>query len=195
MKGYTQRLRALLKSGVDVDYADQFGHTALHQAARAGFAEGAEMLIEAGSDVNHRNEAGVTPLMNAAWTPLGKVVKVLLDTPGIDVKARSHADLAAIHYAAQNGSPESIRLLAQHGCNVNVLTSEGDAPLHLAVANGQAKHITVLVEAGACKSLKNAAGHTALEQAEQRLHGTHGYPGEYLLWEIIIGFLKRPDRR
>jgi ankyrin repeat protein len=53
--------QALLRCGADVS-ARYKGRTALHCAAKAGFAQVAEALLQAGADVNARNERGQTPL-------------------------------------------------------------------------------------------------------------------------------------
>jgi truncated hemoglobin YjbI/ankyrin repeat protein len=57
--------RALLRCGADVA-ARYKGRTALHCAAKAGFAHVAEALIAHGGDVNARDEEGRTPLDAAA---------------------------------------------------------------------------------------------------------------------------------
>jgi truncated hemoglobin YjbI/ankyrin repeat protein len=53
--------RALLRCGTDVT-ARYKGRTALHCAAKAGFAQVVETLIAHGADVNARDDAGRTPL-------------------------------------------------------------------------------------------------------------------------------------
>ncbi len=56
------RVRTLLELGADVDGANGEGRTALHQAARAGFAKVIEVLLAAGADVDARDAAGATAL-------------------------------------------------------------------------------------------------------------------------------------
>jgi len=55
-------VQALLNYGADVHEVDHRGRTALHNAARAGFAKVITVLINAGADVNAKMATGETPL-------------------------------------------------------------------------------------------------------------------------------------
>lgn len=69
----------LLDYGLDPDYANGQGGTALHTAARLNTADSARVLIERGADINVRNNYGVTPLYIAVESLSPNVLKLLLD--------------------------------------------------------------------------------------------------------------------
>ncbi len=78
---------ALLGAGADVRPAGTDGLTALHMAAREGFADVAKALIAAKADTNARNEFERTPLHLAAREGYAEIVSLLLAGKA-DVNAR-----------------------------------------------------------------------------------------------------------
>ncbi len=60
--------RWVVARGTNVDAADAYGRTALHESARARFHHrlGPAVLIELGADIHHRDKYGATPLHFAA---------------------------------------------------------------------------------------------------------------------------------
>ena len=64
-------VRALIKAGANVKLKNQFGTTALTEAAIIGSAPIIDALLKAGADPNTRNPEGETPLMAVARS--GKV--------------------------------------------------------------------------------------------------------------------------
>lgn len=78
---------------------------------------------------------------------------------------------AALHSASQNGHEEIVRLLIEHGADVNATIIDspslpykeikvGASPLHLAAWNGHEGICRILIEAGADVGAKNAVGAT-----------------------------------
>ena len=66
-EGQAPRVRYFLHSiGVDVDYSDDQGFSAIHHAVLTGLTDVVEMLIEAGADVNAESLDYGTPLHLAA---------------------------------------------------------------------------------------------------------------------------------
>lgn len=63
--GNREEVRRLLRLGADVDYQDAQGETALHRAAKAGFAVAMGVLLEHGASVNIEDAKGETPLFDA----------------------------------------------------------------------------------------------------------------------------------
>ncbi len=68
-----------IKQGADPDMGDIGGMTALHLAAREGFAVIAKALISKGADVNVKDNVGNTPLHLAAAHGRSAVVGVLAE--------------------------------------------------------------------------------------------------------------------
>jgi len=83
-------LRSILKvDGVNVDFKDKKGNTALKYAARGGHDEVMRELVRAGAHVNTQDEFGCTALWDAANWANVSTVKLLLSTPDIDVNLHS----------------------------------------------------------------------------------------------------------
>ena len=65
-----------------------------------------------------------------------EAVRVLLATAGIHAKAKAIDDMTALHFAAQNGHTEVVRMLLNAGVAVNAKTRKQVTPLHLACQKG-----------------------------------------------------------
>lgn len=74
---------------------------------------------------------------------------------GIDPNARDELFLTPLHYAANDGTPEIVRLLIKHGAGVEVRTGWDFAPLHLANCAESAR---VLIDGGADIACRNGIG-------------------------------------
>lgn len=134
----------------DVNKGDDYGHTALHEAALAGHAAAAEVLLAAGAQVDNA-VCGATPLHRAAALGRGAVVTLLLRA-GADVTARdrSTGDLRTpLSKAAAAGHADVVRDLLAAGSAVSAVDARGMTPWQLATAGGHAEVAALLVRAGA----------------------------------------------
>jgi len=66
LAGNAADVQAALKTGIDVNAADERGNTALSIAAEGGRADALQALLAARADVNRANRNGLTPIMRAA---------------------------------------------------------------------------------------------------------------------------------
>lgn len=74
----------------------------------------------------------------------------------------------AMHFAAFWGHAHVVKyLLETCSCNVNVQDSQGDTPLHDAARFAHDDVVAALLSAGSDISIRNAAGQTALQVAEE----------------------------
>jgi ankyrin repeat protein len=74
---HPERVSMLLHSGADVNARGPNGATALHVAARAGFASVLQVLLENGAEVNVRTDDGSTALKLALKARRTEAAKVL----------------------------------------------------------------------------------------------------------------------
>lgn len=151
MKGDVEGVRALLRTGADVNATQGDGMTALHWAAEHGNAELARVLVAAGANVRAVTRLGdYTPLHIAARGGASGVVGALLEA-GADVHARTSAGgVTPLHYAAAAGDRTSVALLLEHGADVDVAEPMWQqTPLMFAAAAGRTAVVRTLVEAGA----------------------------------------------
>lgn len=76
-----------------------------------------------------------------------------------------HAVLYGRHNRWKARQPEVVRLLLEHGAEVNVQDKYGHTPLHAAVLGAGTDTMQLLLEAGADRNLTDAEGDTAEERA------------------------------
>ena len=123
-----------------LSWVDFTGETPFLRAALAGDVTVMQLLVDQGADPNIPTFEGTTPLMAAAgvnWVVsqtfdegpehLLAAVK-LAHALGNDVNAVNSMGLSAIHGAANRGSDDIIRYLAQQGALLDVPDKEGRTP-------------------------------------------------------------------
>ncbi|MCD4700136.1 MAG: sigma-70 family RNA polymerase sigma factor [Phycisphaerae bacterium] len=90
-----------------------------------------------------------------------------LISQGADVNARlargaNHPGTTPLHNAAGGGNTAAMKVLLDHGADVDARTDAGDTPLIVAVWFGQIEAIEMLLDQGAKIDLKSNNGYTAL---------------------------------
>ena len=91
--GNVERVRALIEAGADVNVRNHKGQSALHCAAKAGFADIVALLLEQGSEVDAQDRGGETALAAALRSTVKDKAK-LVDVIRLIVNAGADADLA-----------------------------------------------------------------------------------------------------
>jgi ankyrin repeat protein len=142
--GNVPAVRALLKSGVDVDMS-----TPLHCAAQEGHTPVVKALIEAGADVHKEAYRGFTSLHRAAVTGHAPVIKELIKA-GADVNTTDDDGTTPLHYAVHNRDEDCAALLLAHGADVHKVEVgyAGRTPMRIAVQREHEKMIEMLKQAG-----------------------------------------------
>jgi ankyrin repeat protein len=109
----------LLKAGAKPSVVNDFGSTPMSEAAEVGNAAIIKLLLKAGADVNSRNREGQTALMAVARTGRVDAAQLLLDA-GADINATEQwGGQSALMWAASQKQPAMVKLLIEHGANVN----------------------------------------------------------------------------
>lgn len=135
-KEYPPQRRWITRLG-SLSWVDFTGQTPFIRAALAGDVEVMQLLLEHHADPNIKTSNGTTALMAAAgvnWTvaqtydegpaKLLEAVK-LAQSLGNDVNAVNAMGLTALHGAANRGSDDIIRFLAEHGASLEVADKQG----------------------------------------------------------------------
>jgi len=133
--------RAFLRVTGSLSWVDFTGQTPFLTAALAGDVSVMRLLLEHGADPKIPTFEGTTALMAAAgvnWVfdqtydegqaALLDAVKLCYER-GLDVNAVNSMGLTAMHGAANRGSDEIIRFLAEKGAKPDVKDKEGRTPL------------------------------------------------------------------
>merc|ERR1719347_252609 len=78
-----------------------------------------------------------------------EVVRKLVDTPGLDLDAKSGGGETALHNAASYGLTDIIEILDEAGANLESVNTEGFTPLQTAAMYGEVESVRVLSKMGA----------------------------------------------
>ena len=154
MAGDVAAVRAMLKSGADVNGAQGDGMTALHWAAMKGQSEMAQMLVYAGANHAATTRLGAyTPLHLAAKSGSAAVVDLLV-TAGANVRAVSSTGATTLMMAAESGVLAAAERLVAAGADLNAVESaKGQSALMFAAAFDRTAVVTFLLAKGADSAL------------------------------------------
>ena len=110
-------LDIMLDQGVDIDFQDQTGSTALMEATFGGHIDAVRLLIDRGADVNLTNCDGWTPLMEACSKGYAEIARILISS-GANVKSEDKSGWTALKLVPKR-QVKLARLLNQFYCAVN----------------------------------------------------------------------------
>jgi uncharacterized protein len=182
--GSAAMIALLLEAGADANEIGIEGESVLMTAARTGVVDAARVLLERGANVNHREGwHGQTALMWAAAQRHPAMLSLLLEH-GADVNARSDirewerqstdeprakwmplGGLSPLLFAAREGCPACVPVLAEAGAELDTATPEGVSAVISALINGHFDTAAALIEAGVDPNLADETGRTALYSA------------------------------
>lgn len=164
-----ESLRALLKSGADVNAAQVDGTTALHWATFHNDAELVAMLIKAGANVSTSNNYGVPPLAQAAINANAEIVKLLLDA-GADANTTMKGGETVLMLASRSGNADAVNALLAKGADPNKRERQGQTALMWAAAEGNLAAVQALMKGGADMNAKLDSGFTPFFFAVRQGH-------------------------
>lgn len=168
----------LLDRGADQNYRGGWNASALMIAATSAYsAELTAMLLRRGADPNTTDYWGRTALHCVASTCWIDVLEALL-TASADVDSRTPDGSTPLHEATRNTDAETraIRILCQHGANLNARDNRGLTPLHVAMEKSMANAAQALLDLGADPTIRDAAGRTPVELVHEAVREYPGIP-------------------
>lgn len=126
LDGDLERVKELVKRGVNVNALDQEGHTALMFAAFNGHTEIVLELVGASAVVDRRDLMGRTALLYAATGPFPETVRALLDWGAEPNIVDSDEHFSPLMHAAAEGNLEVVRILVEHGADFTLTDVDND---------------------------------------------------------------------
>ena len=156
-------IRALLRSGADVNAAEADGTTAMHWAAHNGDLQTLDALILEKAGVNTKNRYGVAPLWLASTNGHADVVGALLRAGADPQTTRAESGETPLMAAAMAGHVPVIQRLLAVGADPKVVDHvRQQTALMWAAAERHKEAVRVLVEAGADLEARSNIGMTPL---------------------------------
>jgi len=140
---------ALLQQKADVNAAQADGTTALHWAARWDDLATADRLIRAGANAKAVNRFGMRPISLACTNGSAPMLERLLNAgENANVIVTPDGD-TALMMAARTGKPDAIKVLLDHGAQVNQTNPRAQTALMWAVSEKNAAAAKLLIDRGA----------------------------------------------
>jgi ankyrin repeat protein len=174
-EGHLEIARMLLEHKADVNALGIEGSTPLHKASQGSQSCGGglemvqlvRLFLDNGADPHVRDDNGSTPLHFAVSKGHLEVTRMLLELKA-DVNSFNGEGLTPLQRALEGpreGYPDFMRLLLDHGANVNVHDNRRSTLLHFAASEGHLEVARMLLERKANVNALDDEGSTPLHQA------------------------------
>ncbi len=187
-QGDVREVQRALADGADIQAQNSNRETALWLAASWGHKAIVQALLAVPhSDVNAHNNHGATPLHIAVWHGHNPVVQVLLAQPLIKINLQDQWGQAPLHRALEKKRLDSIRMLLQHGAQLNVFDSLVIEIIQEILGKQELLLASVLGNYTTVKAMATAqTSYLVLQEALMLAIGQgHGHIVEYLIPLII----------
>ena len=160
---------------LDLEDKDDDGMTMLHRAVWNNEPSSAQSLIQQGANVRSKANDGRTVLHYAALnlnTDTSMMELLLKTGAGESLDTKDNRGQAPMHYLAQNGFSDGIKLLANCGADINLSDDYGLSPYLWAIIAGQPKTTSLLLSLGVNVYDTSANEKSALWWAANRGHSS-----------------------
>ena len=156
--GDDEAVHFLLDLGVNINYSNSEGQTALILATKSDEEDVVQTLLSAGANINHKDNNGHTALM------VSNTVKIflLLLQPNADIDISMHKSSTPLMMACDLGYLTVVETLLRLNNNPNVQNKLGWSALIFASCNGHLQMVELLLEENADPNVCTNAGCTAL---------------------------------
>ncbi|WP_246188150.1 ankyrin repeat domain-containing protein [Paenibacillus tengchongensis] len=149
-----EAVKKLIAAGADLNLRDHRSDNPLLYAGAEGMPEIVKLAVEAGADTALTNRYGGTALIPAADRGHVEIVQYLLEHSDVKVDHINNLGWTALLEAVLLGDggerhTQIVRLLIEHGADVNLADKDGVTPLAHAESRGYADMAALLKDAGA----------------------------------------------
>ncbi len=172
-------LELLIAKGADVQARNEAGQTPLHRVSMIRRRDKrldipAEVLLAYGAEVDAKDKSGNTPFHFAVKNGHWKLIYLLMDKGAIISKDDNLLpDEKASLHAVWSNQADVLKLLLDHGADVNAADRWGWSLLHYTGGSGNADMTRMLLDKGANpNSVERGRGQTPLHRAAFRSRKT-----------------------
>jgi ankyrin repeat protein len=173
-RGSAGAIRALLDAGANAEPPESVKarQSPLLLASMSGDLETVSLLLARGAGANPRpNPSGNSPISEAITFGRADIVRTLIRAGAkTDLVERTGVNL--LHWATITNRADVVAELVRSGVDINAIDDAGFTPLMYAatIDFGDTATLSALLSAGADRTIKNASGRTALQQARRLGH-------------------------
>ena len=167
-KGDRREVNLLIELGVDPNWRDGDGVSALHLAAElpdTGILE--DILAHRRTKVDIRDDEGATPLHYAARARRAGAIEKLIAAKAV-VDARDNSLGTSLMEASSRGGAEAVEILLRKGAQPNAQSDKLYTALHYAVNHDRTEVVRLLTKAKADPLLANRHGITPMDLARRK---------------------------
>lgn len=129
--GDEEEVKRTIEEGVNVDYQNEFGQSAMMVASWEGHLGIVEALLSAEADPNLEEGFGKSALHEAAVSGQHTIVHRLI-SGGAKINLTDEEHRTPLHYAAMRGKRRIVEVLLLFGADVTLLTKYGESAVELA---------------------------------------------------------------
>ena len=169
--------RLLRAKDININIQDKDGNTALHHAVSSNNLDILKILLMHKPDVNIQNRIGQTPLHVAAAEPEHPDLFATLMNHNARFDLPDESRRLAIHYAAEAGHEQALKILVANKADVNATARDGHTALHYATCfdffpyhpkqKNRVELVRILIDAGARVEMRTGLGYTAFDGANR----------------------------
>ena len=167
-KNETEKIKALVKSGYDVDQCVQDGITPLMSACESDSCDSVKTLLELGADINASDANGQTPLMYTTFNNSVNSAKLLLARKDIKLEEKDITGSTALLRAVESGSNEILEYIIKAGADVNTVNYSHYSALAFGVLKGNRTATNLLIKYGANVNYTDKMNRTPMIIAAQQ---------------------------
>ena len=154
--GSPEIIEILIDRGIDVNIRNDFNTTPLHRASESWSLKSIKLLLSKGADINCRDNSGGSVIHYAAQFFNFYDLEVSKDDPnyddiiseskerigdpetipflinkGFSINDRDNNNNTPLHYAAEGGSLEAVKILVKNGADINAVNNDGLKPIDM----------------------------------------------------------------
>jgi len=134
------KVRDLIRTGADVNAANNYGANAMQLAAEVAHLALLEILLDAGADTDSVNPEGQTALMLVARTGNIRAAELLINHDATIDAREQWGQQTALMWASARRQPAMMDLLIGEGADINAISAVRDYNSHV-TAEGRAKRL------------------------------------------------------
>lgn len=160
-KGLIDIIEYYLFLGLNINYSNKYGKTALLYATSENYLDLIKLLLHYKANGDIQDNDGNTPLIIASNLNYIDIMELLLSY-NVNTNIRNNDDGTALIIASRNNNLEAVKLLLEHNAKINMQDNNGDTALIISCANNNVDIVNMLLQYSANIYIKNNNYETAL---------------------------------